>query len=169
VAPSRLGSLTRGARLKSQGNHGRRAIGEAGVTPTKGSHKTRSTPTEMAKPAAGGVAETATPPRTATPEQWSRARSYWKSRGRRARSKGKEKGGRMLRRLQPPNKPNPPMSRSRTKTCEKPRAWRCSQLGETTGIFRRTGLAAPQVLPNNLWDKSKTEGYGGTKYYNLTG
>jgi len=78
VAPSRLGSLTWGARLKSQGNHGRRATGEAGVTPTKGFHKTRSTPTKTAKPTAGGVAGTATPPRTAMPEQQSRAQSYRK-------------------------------------------------------------------------------------------
>ena len=31
------------------------------------------------------------------------------------------------------------------------------------------GLAAPQVLPNNLWDKSKTKGSGETKYWNLAG
>jgi len=31
------------------------------------------------------------------------------------------------------------------------------------------GLAAPQVLPNNLQDKSKTKGSGGTKCWNLTG
>jgi len=58
------------------------------VMPTKGSRKTRSTPTGTAKPAAGGVAGTATPPMTAMPEQWSRARSYRKSRSRQARSNG---------------------------------------------------------------------------------
>jgi len=31
------------------------------------------------------------------------------------------------------------------------------------------GLAAPLVLPNNLWDKPKTKGSGGTKYGNLAG
>jgi len=147
--PKQAGSLTRGARLKSQGNHGRRATGEVVVTPTKGSHKTRSTPTGTAKPAAGGVAGTATPPRTATPEQRARAQSYRKSRSRQAQSNGKGKGVKMPRSLQPPNKPNPPTSKSRTKTCGKPWPQHCSQPGKMTRIFRRTGLAAPQVLLNN--------------------
>jgi len=62
---------------------------------------------------------------------------------------GKGNGVMMPRRLQPPNKPNPPTSKSRTKICRKPRPQHCSQPGKMTRIFRRTGLAAPQVLPNN--------------------
>ena len=119
VAPSRLGSLTRGARLKSQGNHGRKATGEAVATPSKGPYKTRSTPTRTAKPTTGGVAGTTTPPRTVTPEQRSKAWSYQKSRSRRVRSKEKEREGRRPKRLWPPNKVKLSMSKSRTRTCGK--------------------------------------------------
>jgi len=80
--PKQAGKSDSGGKADSQGNCGQRATGEVVATPSRGSHKTRSTPTKPARPTAGGVAGTTTPPRTVTPEQRSRAQSYQKPRSR---------------------------------------------------------------------------------------
>ena len=121
----------------------RRATGGAVATPTRGFPRMKSTPTGTRKQVAGGVDETATPRRTVMPAHRSRARSYRRPRNSQARFRGKGKGGRRPRRLQPQSNPRQSTSKTRKRTCGRLQESSCSRSGRMRQIFKGIGHVAP--------------------------